>query len=461
MNIPKANLYLKARQFFAEAARDFALNSSSDLDELRLEALADALSSFFKLVVIDLDDNDDAQVIFEVLNGRQTALSAIDLVKNLLFMRSELNAEDVDTLYDKYWAQFDDDWWKKEVGRGHAQRGHRDVLLSVWLTAVTGSEANVGHLYREVREYLSDGPATEEVLQELGTFARAYKVIYNQVSCEDKRLEVSYGRIRSLGITTAMPLLAWLRTVDSKQLPLDDHIRAVTAIESWALRRSFVGRQTRGYGTHLSRTLRETKRAAEKNADIADAVIAGLQGGVLDWPFDAEVRSAFLERKYYPGMSPARIRLLLGAIDERLRADDPNEPPASIEYENLQIEHVLPQKWQEHWPIPEEDEPVVTEESVRPLSDKRDRAVARIGNLTLVSASFNRSVSNLSWIVKKSEFEKQKSLVINYGIAQSECWDETRIMQRAKDLVSVAITIWPSPADLEETPASANNDESG
>ena len=40
-------------------------------------------SSLFKLVVIDLDDNDDAQIIFEVLNGRQTALSAIDLVKNL------------------------------------------------------------------------------------------------------------------------------------------------------------------------------------------------------------------------------------------------------------------------------------------------------------------------------------------------------------------------------------------
>lgn len=102
-------------------------------------ALADALSSLFKLVVIDLDDNDDAQVIFEVLNGRQTPLSAIESVKNLLFLRGELAEDDVERLYDQYWARFDEKWWKETVGRGHAQRGRRDVLLSVWLTATTGT----------------------------------------------------------------------------------------------------------------------------------------------------------------------------------------------------------------------------------------------------------------------------------------------------------------------------------
>lgn len=459
---PREHLYFEAREFFADSTRDFALGSDDNLDEGRLGALADALSSLFKLVVIDLDDNDDAQVIFEVLNGRQTALSAIDLVKNLLFLRSELDDEDVDTLYDKYWAQFDDDWWKQEVGRGHAQRGRRDVLLSVWLTAATGSEANVGHLYREARDYLDDGPGTEAVLQELSTFAKAYKVIYNAAPCEDERLAVSYARIKSLDITTAVPLLAWLRTVDLTRLPLDDHVRAVRAIESWALRRAFVGWQTRGYGTHLSRVLREAQRAAEKGVDIADAVIVGLQGGVLDWPTDGDVRSAFQERKYYRGMSQARIRLLLGAIDERLRADDPNEPPASIEYDNLQIEHVMPQKWEKHWPVTDEDGSDISENPADPrwlsLSAERNRVVDRIGNLTLVTSSFNGSVSHLGWSVKKPEFEKQKSLVINYDIAQSETWDEATLAERADALATVAVTIWPFAADLTTEPA-PNSDE--
>lgn len=454
------HLYLEARQFFAESARDFAVGDDDAVKEERLIALADALSSLFKLVVIDLDDNDDAQVIFEVLNGRQTALSAIDLVKNLLFLRSELDDEDVDTLYDKYWAQFDDDWWKKTVGRGHAQRGRRDVLLSVWLTAATGSEANVGHLYREARDYLDDGPATEAVLQDLSTFAKAYKVIYDAAPCEDERLAVSYRRIRSLDITTAVPLLAWLRTVDPAQLPLEDHVRAVRAIESWALRRAFVGWQTRGYGPHLSRVLREAKRAAEKEVDVADAVIVGLQGGVLDWPTDADLLAAFNERRFYRGMSQERIRLLLGAIDERLRADDPNEPPASIAYDNLQIEHVMPQGWRAHWPVADQTGAQVTEDPADPqwlsLAADRDRVVDRIGNLTLVTSSFNGSVSNLGWNVKKPEFEKQKSLVINYEVAHSDTWDEAHIAARAEALATIAVAIWPSAADLSSAMGSGD-----
>lgn len=386
------HLYLQARKFFADSARDFALNEAGSLDGARLVALADALSSLFKLVVIDLDDNDDAQVIFEVLNGRQTPLSAIDLVKNLLFLRGELDEEDVDTLYDKYWAQFDDAWWKEEVGRGHAQRGRRDVLLSVWLTAATGSEANVGHLYREARAYLHGGPSTESVLQDLSTFARAYQVIYDAAPAEDLRLSVAYARINALDITTAVPLLAWLRTIGPGALSMEDHVRAVQALESWALRRTYVGWQTRGYGTHLARVLREAKRAAEKETDIADAVIVGLQGGVLDWPKDSDVEEAFLTRRFYDNMAQARIRLLLGTIDGWLRSGDPNEPDATIACDNLQIEHVMPQSWEEHWPLTDGNGIVV----VKNQSDARWVNLAPSTEVSRTWAGTSRSRSSRS-----------------------------------------------------------------
>lgn len=137
--------YLQARLFFAEATREVisAVDGSDRTDDL-----VDALLDLFKLVVIDLEDNDDAQVIFEVLNGRQTPLSASDLVKNLLFLRGELADEKaLEQLYDDYWADFDESWWKTTIGTGHAARARRDVLLSVWLTAASGAEASVAHLY--------------------------------------------------------------------------------------------------------------------------------------------------------------------------------------------------------------------------------------------------------------------------------------------------------------------------
>jgi uncharacterized protein with ParB-like and HNH nuclease domain len=446
------HLYLQARKFFSEAARDYVLLEDGTVDAARLIALADAVSSLFKLVVIDLDDNDDAQVIFEVLNGRQTPLSAIDLVKNLLFLRGELAEEDVEELYDKHWAQFDDDWWKKEVGRGHAQRGRRDVLLSVWLTAATGSEANVGHLYREARTYLDSGPTTEEVLEQLSAFAVAYRGVYEALPVEDERLAVAYRRINALDITTAVPLLTWLRTLDSEELSLEDHVRAVRAVESWALRRTWVGWQTRGYGTHLTRALREAKVAVEKEVDVADAVIAALQDGALAWPTDSDVEDAFLTRQFYGGPSQFRIRLLFGSIDHQLRSEDPNEPHAVIHYDDLQIEHVMPQSWEAHWHLSDGAGGVVAKDEADPtwlaLSAERRRVVDRIGNLTLVTGTFNRDVSNLGWAVKRPELEKQKSLVINYDVAKRDTWDEDAIKARALALAAAANRLWPSPDSL-------------
>lgn len=445
------HLYLKARKFFSEASREYGTGEGGATDPARLVALADAVSSLFKLVVIDLDDNDDAQVIFEVLNGRQTPLSAIDLVKNLLFLRGELAEEDVEDLYDRYWAQFDETWWKETVGRGHAQRGRRDVLLSVWLTAATGAEANVGHLYRGARDYLSDGPGTEDVLKELSAFAAAYEAIYGNTPVEDKQIAVAYERVRSLDMTTAVPLLAWLRTLPEAVLAPEAHRRAVQAVESWALRRAYTGSQTRGYGTHLTRVLREAQLAASKEQDVADAVVIGLQGGVLDWPSDDDVQAAFLTNKFY-GMTQARIRLLLGGIDHLLRTEDPKEPEAVIHYDNLQIEHVMPQSWVEHWPLVDAHGATVTQNDTDPnwtsLSAERRRAVDRIGNLTLVTGNFNGSVSNLGWAIKRPEFEKQKSLVINYAVAQTDNWGEDAIAERAKILAAAATRLWPSPTSL-------------
>jgi hypothetical protein len=423
------HLYLQARTFFAAQARAY-IEQDGAAQPLRMNALADALSTLFKLVVIDLEDNDDAQVIFEVLNGRQTPLSAIDLVKNLLFLRGELADADVEDLYDRYWAHFDDAWWKEEVGRGHAQRGRRDVLLSVWLTAETGKEASVSHLYAEARAYLNEGPSTEDVLQSLAVYSEAYEAIYGHTPVSAAELRTAYARIRNLDIATVVPLLAWLRTLPADDLTSAAHIRAVLAIESWALRRALLGLQTRGYGTHLIRVLNDAKQARAAGADIADAIIVSLQRGALAWPTDRELTDAFRSNRFYGYLGQPRIVLLLSAIDSYLRANDPHQPSADIDYSKLQIEHVMPQAWEPNWPIVENGITVERDENDSTwlnASEERNRAVNRLGNLTLVTSSFNGHLSNEAWTTKRSEFEKQNTLVINFSIATSESWDEAHI----------------------------------
>jgi hypothetical protein len=453
------HLYLQARRFFADSTREACADISGAFNPVRLDAMVDAVMGLFKLVVIDLDDNDDAQVIFEVLNGRQTALSAIDLVKNLLFMRGELDSADVDTLYDTYWAQFDDPWWKQTVGTGHAQRGRRDVLLSVWLTAITGEEAQVNHLYRQVRAYLDDNrPKTEAVLIELDSYASAYRAIYAQKHVSSGVLRRSYERINALRNLTSVPLLAWLQTLPEAQLSLTEHERAVQGVESWTLRRMVCGWQTRGYNTAFVRVLKEAQSAARKGDSIADAIIEALDTGGLDWPSDTQVEEACTQQRYYNNLTQERIRSILAAVDIQLREDNPKLVPAQVAYDGLQIEHVMPQSWQTHWPLP-----ITPKHPGDPAfelaAQARQRAVDRLGNLTLVTATFNQDVSNKAWVVKRPEIAGQSILPINSDIPTWDTWDEESIETRGRSLAEVLCRVWPAADALRARAVQSDAEE--
>lgn len=438
----KDHLYFQARRYFATRTRA-AIDAPDGTD--RTDAVVDALLSLFKLVVIDLDDNDDAQVIFEVLNGRQTPLSATDLVKNLLFLRAELNDEaELEALYDEHWSHFDDAWWKREIGRGHAARGRRDVLLSSWLTVASGTEVNVGHLYREVRQYLTGDHKIVDILASLSRAAAAFRELSDRPSSLPERMADAYRRVEVLSVTTALPVLVWLRTVAPEQLPDEEHVRAVTAIDSWIVRRLIVGANTRGYGKRFVEVLEAGQTAAATGSSIADAVETRLLDAGTDnltWPIDDDVEWAFVNRQFYDNVTQERIRMFLAAIDRQLHLAHPKGEHPTFDYDALQIEHILPQKWSTYWrPVNEDDAARIL------LEQERERAKNRMGNLTLVTGPLNIPMSNGPWIDKRAALDEHSNLRLNASLKSIETWDEAAIENRARTLAEVACRVWPRPA---------------
>ncbi len=60
------------------------------------------------MVVIELEENDDPQVIFETLNARGQPLLPSDLIRNFVFLQAANDPNlDADDLYEKYWKAFD------------------------------------------------------------------------------------------------------------------------------------------------------------------------------------------------------------------------------------------------------------------------------------------------------------------------------------------------------------------
>src|SRR6266498_5603912 len=90
----------QAHGFFVEQITEWAeVTGDPDKATARLNALVRALREHLKVVVIDLEAGDNAQVIFETLNHRGSPLLAADLVKNLVFQVGNRQGLDVATLY--------------------------------------------------------------------------------------------------------------------------------------------------------------------------------------------------------------------------------------------------------------------------------------------------------------------------------------------------------------------------
>lgn len=65
-----------------------------------------------------------------------------------------------------------------------------------------------------------------------------------------------------------------------------------------------------------------------------------------------EFQRAWLEGPVYPGRLDApEIRSIFHRIETRMR-DERTEEVVPLALDSLDIDHILPQSWQEHWPLP-------------------------------------------------------------------------------------------------------------
>jgi hypothetical protein len=99
------------------------------------------------------------------------------------------------------------------------------------------------------------------------------------------------------------------------------------------------------------------------------------------------------------------------------------------------IEHIMPQKWQAHWPLGNQTE------------DEREADIQTIGNLTLLTTKLNASVSNGPWNAKSDELTKHDVLLINKQVQKlgEKGWSEELIKARTSSLIQTMTEIWPVP----------------
>jgi hypothetical protein len=214
----------------------------------------------------------------------------------------------------------------------------------------------------------------------------------------------------------------------------------LAVLESFLMRRLLAN----WTGKNYNRLFVDLIKAVEKNVTpMAKAVAEHLGKGTGEstkFPTNADLAPIIREEKLYGRIAQRKVRAVLEALEV---ASQSSKSPVLALTEKLTIEHVMPQTWQTHWPLPASvvGDPLAE----RKASDRRDVLLNSLGNLTLITGAFNSSLQNGAWAVKRPELLTYGKINLTqyFHGPDAENWDEDAIGKRTEHLFDLLVQIWP------------------
>ena len=226
---------------------------------------------------------------------------------------------------------------------------------------------------------------------------------------------------------------------------------------SYIVRRAIAGLTSKNYNNTFVSILRNLAKN-EISAESLQNILSSLKGEASRWPDDVEFRNICNTRAVYPGtLDPPKMRSVLAELELALRKEVKTEDPLGGSLNQLDIDHITPKSWPNHWPLQDGSNVSYQElEMMRrkvllemPLDDReklmieRQSLIPTLGNLTLLNLSVNRSAQNKSFSLKKELLLQNTNLRLNIPLLGLSTWDESEIKKRGALLSEIAIRIWP------------------
>jgi len=454
---------VEAYLFFARRIREFCsaspVESSGNgtsstqpaFSSLRAHALYEALRRHIQLVVIELEDDDDPQVIFETLNARGVPLLPSDLIRNFVFLRATQQGESAEDLYSTLWAEYDEHpaeadagkgerFWKQMERQGRVRRTRLDLFMHHYVQYRSAQDLSIGHLFQAFRTWWESNPkrSVSDELRELRRHSDVFASVL--VPDGDGRTAVFARRLQTLDTSTVYPLLLMLLVGGKERVVGGEIDGIVTDLESYLVRRMVCDLGTKNYNRFFLSMLQKLRASSEPiSRSTIQQMLLAPDGSAGEWPDDKKFAKAWLEKPLYETLKPMRCAMLLEAVDRAMRT---SKQEAVTINGRLTVEHVLPQQWEPPaWPEPPANAGTDDESTI----ERRARLLHSIGNLTLLTQELNSSVSNGPFATKRPEIARQSVLRLNTYFQEVVAWDEAEIIKRGDLLLEHAKRIWPRP----------------
>lgn len=429
-NLHRAYNYFKDK---LRASYDANKANDSQRKKLLLQKLENLLDT--NLVLVTLDDEDDAYEVFEGFNARGVDLSISDLFKNLFLQKIKGTEEEkaraleewdniiqvvtelripkftINTFIRYYWI------------RNHSFIGERQLYKKI---------------KKETRNY-------RELLSDMYQIAEALRVLFNGSPYEIRdflghpEAKAEYAKsisdsLRALRVMNTQSYMVWLMSIAAKRnkefISLKMFTRSLGQIERFSFRYFVVSKLP---ANRVEKMYAKFSNELFKLSDIRDKqrIATLLDKGILNRieqdkllpPREQFIADFGLLR--LKSNNKNLIRYILTQIENQLSSGE-----KGVTQEIVTIEHIMPQRLNKGWDIPQAD---------------HKSYVNMLGNLTILKYALNSSASNKG-INEKIRYFKESDLKINSDLVdlinRKSVWNKDEIMERQNAFAEASDDIW-------------------
>lgn len=377
---------------------------------IELKALRDKFLSL-KLVFIQLDNEDDAYLIFETLNARGRDLRTSDLVKNLLLK----TIKSANTTYDSPKQA-----WNKLV-KGFDDISENDVidtfLLHYWISKQEYTTDK--KLFSCIKSHILKSPTNAKTLLEsLSTSAINYCEMLSPENSvwtkEQFEVKLSLEALNSFKVKQQSSfVLSLLSAYKERKITLKQLKTMLNKIEHFHFVFNAITQQRSSGSIATMYSQHAIDLSNTGNPDELQKILASLSRKLKDkLPSYEEFEVKFLELTYLSNKT--RHKSIIKYALRRLVGNNSNG--LDINHDNLTIEHLIPE--------------------ARIKMDLESDIVGSIGNLILTDSNTNGHELKDKVITEKLTLLTHTGFPLTKFFLDNPEWNEDMIVERAKKISS-------------------------
>lgn len=410
----KSNLYINYN-FFMEKLEEYK----------NLISLKDIYNAIGNLDIVDLNlqienDLEAVQKIFEKINSTGKPLSTADLIRNYLLIAD--NSEYQRYLYKNYWVQIEKLYTNKENISDFAKH---------YLITKRADWVEESKMYSTFKSYFDNmNIEKENILKEILHLSKFYNWFRDE-NIPDKNINVI---LKELNILKSDDMYSILLILFDKLYNINKNelLKILELLCDFILRYRIVS-PTNGSGD-IRKTLSTllSKLINEEIELTYDNILFELSNSPSPngrFPDDKEFKEALKNK-----VNKSYAKALLYKLEYKLTKN------IKVDIDEVTIEHILPQTLSTEW-----KKYLGGDEKATMIYNTYLNC---IGNLAMLSGSYNSENSNKEWEFKKTILKDAQFKLTKDSIKYNK-WDENSIRKRNQKLSDLAVAHITSP--LERT----------